>query len=403
MKRIESLLSREIGLNPSSVGKSAIDAAVKARSRAVGATKVSEYWAKLEQSQAERRALIEEIVVSETWFFRDEDVFKTLAKHATTWLRREKWLRVLSFPCATGEEPYSVAIALLEAGIGPTRFSVRGVDVSERALAKARRGVYGKNAFRGATPAQHPGYFEPAEGGSAVTEVVRESVTFGVGNVLDSLLFSSRSFDVILCRNLLIYLDPQARAKALTNLSHWLSDTGVLFAGHAEALELMDPRFHRLSDAAPFAYVKQAAAVPPPLAVKQAPAPTRPRPPSSRERSPLPKATVTTVTTVKSAASLQQATELANAGKLPEARALCERLLAESGASPQAYRLLGTIQQASGDTASAIDCFNKSLYLDPTCYEALVHLALLHERRGELPAAENFRRRAERARRAEAK
>lgn len=399
MKRIESLLSREIGLNPSSVGKSAIDAAVKARSRAVGATKVSEYWAKLEQSQAERRALIEEIVVSETWFFRDEDVFKTLTKHATASLRREKSLRILSFPCATGEEPYSVAIALLEAGLGPTRFQVRGVDVSERALTKARRGVYGKNAFRGGTPEQHPGYFEPVEGGTAVTDLVRAPVMFGVGNVLDSLLFSSRSFDVILCRNLLIYLDPQARAKALTNLSHWLSDTGVLFAGHAEALELMDPRFHRLSDAAPFAYVKQAATVPEPV-VKRAPAPARARPTSSRVRSPSPRPAAVKVSSL---ASLQQATELANVGRLPEARALCERLLAESGANPQAYCLLGTIQQASGDVTAAIDCFNKALYLEPACYEALVHLALLHERRGELPAAENFRRRAERARRAEAR
>jgi chemotaxis protein methyltransferase WspC len=400
VKRIESLLSREIGLNPSSIGKSAIDAAVKVRSRAVGVSKVSDYWVKLEHSQAERRALVEEIVVSETWFFRDEDVFKTLAKHATAWLRRESSLRVLSLPCATGEEPYSVAIALLQAGIGPTRFQVRGVDVSERALAKARRGVYGKNAFRGATPEQHPGYFEPVEGGTAVTELVRGAVTFSSGNVLDALSFSSRSFDVILCRNLLIYLDPQARAKALTNLSHWLADAGVLFAGHAEALELMDSRFHRLSDAAPFAYVKQALLPPTEPIVKRAPAALRARPTSSRVRTPAPKPPLVKST---SAASLPQATQLADAGKLQEARAVCERVLGESGASSEAYRLLGIIHQASGDIAAAIDCFNKALYLEPTCYEALVHLALLHERRGELPAAENFRRRAERARKADAK
>jgi chemotaxis protein methyltransferase WspC len=405
VKRIESLLSREIGLNAGSIGQSAIDAAVKARLRACDLRELSEYVARLEHSQAERRALVEEIVVSETWFFRDEEVFKALARHALTRPKRERPLRVLSLPCATGEEAYSVAIALSEVGLKPERYLVRGVDVSERALEHARAGVYGKISFRGAAAQVPKGYFESDGGNLRVVRGVRESVAFSAGNVLDQALFPARSFDVVLCRNLLIYLDPPARARALENLGHWLESDGWLFSGHAEAVELMDARFQRLADV-PFGYAKSP---PPAQPVRsrsaQRAASVRPRTiarSATRTRTPA-KQAAAKVEAASPQALLDQATELANTGQLSEARRLCERVLAEAGASPDAYCLLGIINTASGDRDSAIVCFNKSLYLNQSHYEALVHLALLHEQRGEHPAAANLRRRAERARRGEGK
>lgn len=405
MKRIESLLSREIGLNAGSIGQSAIDAAVKARLRACDVRELSEYVARLEHSQAERRALVEEIVVSETWFFRDEEVFKALARHALTRPKRERPLRVLSLPCATGEEAYSVAIALAEVGLKPERYLVRGVDVSERALEHARAGVYGKISFRGAAAQMPKGYFESDGGGLRVVRAVRESVAFSAGNVLEQALFPARSFDVVLCRNLLIYLDPPARARALENLAHWLESDGWLFAGHAEAVELMDGRFQRLADV-PFGYAKAAQpAAPTRSRATQRAASVRPRSTArgaTRSRTPA-KQAAAKVEAAAPQVLLQKATELANTGQLSEARRLCERVLAEAGASPDAYCLLGIINTASGDRDSAIVCFNKSLYLNQSHYEALVHLALLHEQRGEHPAAANLRRRAERARRGEGK
>jgi hypothetical protein len=157
-------------------------------------------------------------------------------------------LRVLSLPCATGEEAYSVSIALLDAGLRGARFTVRGVDVSERALGHARRAEYGKNSFRGNDGLLQRGYFEAASGSFRVVDAVREPVSFAKGNVLDAGLCSPRSCDVVLCRNLLIYLDPAARARALDNLWSWLVDDGLLFAGHAEAVEQMDARFQRLAE-----------------------------------------------------------------------------------------------------------------------------------------------------------
>src|SRR5689334_11949461 len=95
-----------------------------------GASEVSDYLECLQREPGERAALVEEIVVPETWFFRDEDVFKALRRFAVSTLRRERPLRVLSLPCATGEEAYSVSITLLECGYRAERYSVTGVDVS---------------------------------------------------------------------------------------------------------------------------------------------------------------------------------------------------------------------------------------------------------------------------------
>jgi chemotaxis protein methyltransferase WspC len=230
-------------------------------------------------------------------------------------------------------------------------------------------------------------------------------VTFARGNVLDASLCTPRSFDVILCRNLLIYLDPQARSRALDNLHGWLSEDGLLFGGHAEALELMDPRFQRMTDTAPFAYVKQGqprtdgrggtGRIPVlPRAAGSAPQIARKRPDSKPQKAPA--ASDTGPRPV--APSLARATELANRGRLEEAREVCERVLVEAGASAEAYCLLGIIASAAGALDEAISQFNKSLYLKQDQHEALVHLALLHEQRGQHAAAANFRRRAERAR-----
>ena len=406
MKRIESLLSREIGLSAHSIGSSAVEAAVKLRLRACGGLEVSEYLALLQRDPSERSALVEEIVVSETWFFRDDEAFKALRRHAAKWLTRDKPMRVLSLPCATGEEAYSVSITLLEAGLRASRFSVRGIDVSERALALARRAEYGKNSFRGGDAQQQRAYFEARGQSWRVVDGAREAVSFARGNVLDASLFPPQSFDVILCRNLLIYLDPEARARALDNLHDWLEADGLLFGGHAEAVERMDARFRRLRESSAFAYAKHRRSERPRrLSTRVMP---QGRPATSpqtagRKQAAVPKAPSAEAQPRSTLASLERATELADLGNLEEARRVCGCVIAEAGASPQAYYLLGIVDQAAGNRDEAIACFNKAVYLDPRHHEALVHLALLHEERGEQVAAANFKRRAERARRSQAK
>ena len=107
---------------------------------------------RVHSSELELQALIEEVVVSESWFFRDERPFDCLREYI-----RKRWLdnplqppvRVLSLACAGGEEPYSIAMVLQDLGLPARRFEIDAVDISNRGLAVARRGVYSLNAFRG--------------------------------------------------------------------------------------------------------------------------------------------------------------------------------------------------------------------------------------------------------------
>src|ERR1700722_650632 len=152
MIAIEGLLASRLGLDPVSVGRKQITRAVQQRIQELGLADVVTYERSLRESESELQALIEEVVVSESWFFRDERPFKYFRQYV-----RERWLddpfrgqlRVLSLGCASGEEPYSIAITLSELGLTARRFHIDALDISARPLAIACRGVYSANAFRG--------------------------------------------------------------------------------------------------------------------------------------------------------------------------------------------------------------------------------------------------------------
>lgn len=410
MIRIEDLLSREIGLCAASIGSTAIELTVKTRMRDSGCASLQEYVTRVQHDPEELRRLIELIVVSETWFFRDEEAFRTLLSHARGRLTRGhtgRALRVLTVPCATGEEAYSIAITLLEGGLTPASYSIQAFDLSEPAVATARRGVYGKNSFRGAELGRKRAYFEASGSDLRVADQARLSIGFTQGNLLDPELVPSHSqFDVIFCRNVLIYLDRAARSRALDNIFTWLAKDGIVLAGHAEALDNMDPRFQRIAPANPFAYIRRAAVAkePPEPRTRAASAGQRALPAPTPKRAalqlrPMPPSLEARVPAIKpSEDALAPIAALADRGDLAAAALACERLIANSGPSADAYSLLGVIRQASGDGEAALACFTKALYLNQRHYEALVHLALIHEQRGQQAQASNFRRRAQRIR-----
>ncbi|MBW1784835.1 MAG: hypothetical protein JRL30_29335 [Deltaproteobacteria bacterium] len=137
LKMIESFLEKEMGLSAESIGPKVIAKAVRLRMADLGLPNIKGYYDYLKTSENERGILIEGVVVLETWFFRNNNAFAFLVNHVTEkWLpkHREAPLRVLSVPCSTGEEPYSIAMALMDAGIKLDQFRIDGVDISEVAL-----------------------------------------------------------------------------------------------------------------------------------------------------------------------------------------------------------------------------------------------------------------------------
>ena len=402
MKPIEDRLRETIGLDAACVGTGMIQRAIRQRMRSLGLKRSEDYRQFLEHSSAEWHELIESVVVTETWFFRDPETISAFVHQV-----REHWLpagataplRLLSIPCSSGEEPFSLAMALLGTGVPADRFQIEAVDISARALAHAGRGVYGKNSFRGKDLAFRDRHFQPSDEGFVLDPALRNCVRFYQGNFLsDYFLPGQTSYDFIFCRNLLIYFDPLMRRKALAKIERLLAPAGVLFVGPVEQPLAVEHGFVTAGIPMAFACRKaghgvrhQRPAWPskrPGAAAKPQLKAESPPPAHSGGRPPLrPFAPLST--------DLETARRLADAGRLKEAAQICEAHLRESRVSAQAHYLLGLVRDASGEP-DAIDCYRKALYLEPNHYESLLQMALLLQKHGDAVRASRFRSRAQR-------
>jgi chemotaxis protein methyltransferase WspC len=422
-----SLLKHSIGLDAASIGAATIKRAVDERQSTCGLKDSLAYWELVRASEAELQELIEAVVVPETWFFRDREAFTLLGR-----IVKDDWLpahaggvlNVLSLPSSTGEEAYSIAMTLLDAGVPADRFRVHGLDISTRALAAADRAVYRKNSFRGKDLAFRSRHFDTTPSGHRLSDIVRRQVAFERGNLLAvDLLPGAQLYDVIFCRNLLIYFDRSTQERAIGILRRLLTSTGVLFVAPSEAGLLLSHNFVSTKVPLAFAFRPASTATHPPKqrvvpaarhvlaapAVGDRPVSRTARPRDGEERrsgvpgdaapavvreapppAPPPKPQVDADVT------LAQATRLANQGHFREAVECCEESLRQCGPSAEIYHLLGVVLDASGDPAGAAACYRKALYLDPHHREVLVHLALLMEKLGQESNAQVLRQRARR-------
>jgi chemotaxis protein methyltransferase WspC len=418
LQEIEARLNRVIGLDVHSLGSSLIALAVRTRMKKRGIVPLADYAALLGESGAEWQELVEEIVVPETWFFRDRQPFLALADWALQeWLPANPYdaLRILSSPCSTGEEPYSIAMALLDAGLAPERFSVEAIDISDVALKKARRGVYNRNSFRGQVHDYRDKYFTKTPEGWKIDESVKTQVRFRQINVFDPGFARKESlFDVIFCRNMMIYFDDPSRSRLMEQLGQMLSPEGRLFLGHAEGGIARGFGFEPLPLSLAFAFRKTRVSPAEPQAAKSprkpfpavpakplrpiriAPAATPPTP-RAKAKPPGKEPATVELSPVTLDAFLAQARQLADTGCLDAARAQCEAALKTHGPSANAYCLLGVLCDAAGKPAEAEGFYRKTVYLEPDHYEALSHLALLADQNGNSQAARQLQQRAKRS------
>jgi chemotaxis protein methyltransferase WspC len=410
-QRFFDFLKERIGLDVTSVGPAIIERAVRQRSTASRALTADEYWHTLQGSQDEQQALIEAVIVPETWFFRYPESFATLAKLATKRLadiNNLRALRILSLPCSTGEEPYSIAMALLDAGLKPHQFKVEGMDVSPLSVEKAKRALYGKNSFRGQDIEFRERHFSAEEDGYRLSERVLEQVRLQVGNLLDpALLASEPPYDFVFCRNLLIYFDLPTQQQVFEVLKRLTHVDGVLFIGPAEGSLL--GRFGMRSIGIPqsFAFSRQSAPAPEPLPVfVPTPLPVRQpvpsvTPPPVRNR-PFAIISPPTVTPKASDAAtlLANITALANEGKSADARAACENYLRSHEPVAQVFYWLGLLSDVAGRVLEAQGFYRKALYLEPQHPDALMHLAALLQSLGDTAGAKRLQDRAARSERA---
>ncbi|GAB3090214.1 CheR family methyltransferase [Lysobacter terrae] len=402
----ERWLKDTMGLDVTTIGPLVVQRAVRERMQACGCNDLAAYWQLLRSRTVEQQELIEAVVVPETWFFRDREAFAALARtFDLAWLaaRADATLRLLSLPCSTGEEPYTMIMALRDAGYPIERLSVDAVDISERALAKARRGIYGANSFRGQDLHYRERHFRATADGWELSAEVRARASFRSGNMLEPGFLPGESlYDAIFCRNLLIYFDQATQTRAVGVLSRLLRPEGLLFVGPSETGLMLSLGFSSAQIPMAFAFQKgkpaaASVSMPPPTKAQvsqrpvHAPVAVKPARPTPRVA---PSRPVTATPAV--APSLTAAQALADAGQFDEAARLCEAHARQCGPSAQTHYLLGLIDSAAGRPQFAEVHFRKALYLQPDHAEALVHLAVLLEHRGDAAGGRLLRQRARR-------
>ncbi|MBD2197064.1 MULTISPECIES: CheR family methyltransferase [Calothrix] len=376
----EALLKEKIGLDANSIGAGAIANVIAQRMAACKITHISSYLEYLQQSPAEWEALIDIVIVPETWFFREPETFAILQQYISSqWLLKQpqRVLRVLSVPCATGEEPYSIAIALLEAGLSATKIHIDAVDISKQCLLKAQRAIYDRYSFRGNSLDFQWRYFQPTESGYRLREQIKSMVNFIHGNLADpNFLIDQPPYDIIFCRNLLIYFDQAFKEQTLRVLERLITIDGLLFVAHAEAGLLLQTKFNSWRKSSVITYQKMS---------KQQSLKDKIYLPIKESLAVAPQNKI--IVNDLQTNLLETAQAAADRGCLDEAVKLCRKYLNENQMSVEAYVLMGEVQQAMGNNEQAVQYFHKAIYLQPTHKEALTHLALLKEHQGDVASA----------------
>ncbi|MBS0191812.1 MAG: CheR family methyltransferase [Phycisphaerales bacterium] len=374
------------------------EALVRERMRELGCEGESDYLQHLRADAGEIDRVTAAIAVPETWLFRYPASFDLLVD----FLRRRRIadassVRLLSLGCASGEEPYSIAMSALHAGWAAEQVSVDAVDRNPAAVERARAGRFGQFSLREDMPAWAVEWLVPRGEEVEVAGAVRSLVRFSVGDMMAEGLPPGSGYDVVFCRNVLIYLHAAARERLLRQITTCLFVGGMLFVGHAEPLLLHKGEFRtsyrRLTQSHAFALervdvppepeivtpTRRPAMQPVIRPVIERPAPARLEPKS------------------EPASTLDDARALADAGKIEESESLVRTIMAKAGPSAAALELLGTLRMASQDPEQARRHFEQAVYLEPTRTTSLLQLALIREKAGDHSGATLLWERAKRA------
>lgn len=259
-RKLCDYLYRRTGLVFTEARRYFVERRVTDRIAETGATSFMNYFARLRSDlDGEVEKFINAFTVNETYFYREDYqltcLTSDLLNERTRMKRPGEALRIWSIPCSTGEEPYSIAIWLLEnwPQVDAHDVEIIGSDIDTNVLKEARTGIFGKRALMRLTPKLIDKYFVGAEPGHwQILDDLRQSVRFTAVNIVErSETRPLGAFDVIFCRNMLIYFDNSSRRVAAENLYENLSPGGYLCLGHTKSMSRISPLFEvcRFADA----------------------------------------------------------------------------------------------------------------------------------------------------------
>lgn len=417
---VATLLGDRLGLNLNSISGINLKKVIQQEIQFFGILDAEKYQHKLVENRTIFNHLVDAIIVPETSFFRHPASFEFLHNHFTKSRMHKSSLKVLSIPCSTGEEAYSIGITLLESGFSPQEITITAVDISENSLQKAQAGFYKKYAFRSSSPNLNLDsylnkYFDRQDDYYYVNSKLRSLISFSQGNLIDATFLATlQNYDIIFCRNVLIYFNEVARIKVIEKLHKALNNEGLLFIGYAETNFIHPNLFQNLRIPHAFVYAKRTtvpkAETPIPHKVapralkpsnkknpavkqsnnqlnNQAPIKLSPKPQQDEANAQSPLIHHDSTLTAE---KLKLIREIANQGNLPRALEECQQYLSQFQTDAEAYLLLGEICQAQNLEEEAEIAFRKAIYLNPHCIESLTYLALLYEQRQNFQQAQRY-------------
>ncbi|WP_433790212.1 CheR family methyltransferase [Actinoplanes sp. CA-252034] len=406
LTRFRELLQRRLGWTfaDNDLGQTA--EVLAARARAHGLTD-REYLDRLAGRRwtAEVAELASALSITETYFFRHTEQFRVLRERVLPELIEarsgQRVLRLLSVGCSSGEEAYSLAIAAIRARPGPDWIvTVTGVDANREMLRRARDAVYSSWSLRDTPDDVRRRWFRPAEEGFRVADEVVATVRFVEHNVAgdDPQLWHPARYDVVFCRNLLMYLTADVAASLVRRMSGALTEGGFLFLGHTDSLGSRPDGldvchvdgtvyYQRRSAVAP----REPAPAPQARPVAAAPESPSPSPPPTPSGGADPRRVLGLMRDDRFAEaldvagpgdSLTRGVLLAQLGRVGEARDTANRLLHAGGPQADTHHLLGVCHEL--DCADrAVGQYRLAAYLDPRFAMPRLRMGLLARRRGD--------------------
>jgi chemotaxis protein methyltransferase CheR len=259
-RRLCEYLYRHTGMIFTEAKRYYVERRVNERMAETGSQSFASYFGRLRtNAKGENEQFVNALTVNETYFYREEHQLKSLTSDLLTerikGKRKGEALRIWSVPCATGEEPFSVAIWLLENWplVDEYEIEIVGSDIDTQVLEQARQGIFGKRALMRLSPYLVAKYFFSAGGEKwKILDDLLNSVRFSAANIMEAAETRAHGqFDVIFCRNVLIYFDDASRRMAAENLYENLLPGGFICLGHTESMSRISPLFEvrQFSDA----------------------------------------------------------------------------------------------------------------------------------------------------------
>jgi chemotaxis protein methyltransferase CheR len=259
-QKFAKLVYEKCGIHLGEKKQALVQARVGKRMRALSIERYVDYYDFVEQDSSGKElvSLLDAITTNVTHFFREDRHFKLLGLLLRQWEDAgQTRFRIWSAASSSGEEPYSIAMTVLENLQNPRDTKILATDISTRLVEKARQGIYEQHSMETVPVNYQARYFEALRGNDPVSyrvvPAVRDMVTFGRINLAKSPFPLKGPLDIVFCRNVMIYFDDTVRTTLLSNICQLLKPQGYLMVGHAESLTGGSYNFKRVE---PSVYIK---------------------------------------------------------------------------------------------------------------------------------------------------